>query len=142
QELLGALHLDRRRTCEVGAERQLLGGSADHRLVGVTQSDRAQPHAVLDELVAVHVPGMTALAAHDERRCTLGELVIALGVGVRPAGNDGAGPPRECLAALEAGAAQRAGGLRSRRSGFFAHRTLPHSRSVSGTRCPAGATWP
>ena len=60
----------------------------DHRRVGVTQRDRAQTHAVLDEFVAIEIPDVAALAAGDEAGRALRPLVVSLGVGVRAAGND------------------------------------------------------
>ena len=55
--------------------------------IGVAERDRTQPHAVLDELVAVDVPDVTALAARYQRRRELWVLVVALGVGVATAGH-------------------------------------------------------
>ena len=70
---------------EVGAERQRRAHGLDHRRVGVPERHRAQAHAVLDELVAVGVPDVAAGAARDHGRRQLGELIVALGVGVAPA---------------------------------------------------------
>ncbi len=55
------------------------------------QRDGAQADAVFDELVAVHVPRVRALAPHDEARRLHRKLVVALGVGVGAARNDAVG---------------------------------------------------
>ena len=65
----------------------------------MAERDRAQAHAVLDELVAVDVPDVAALAARDEARRELGVLVVALRVGVAAAGNERAQPRGELLSA-------------------------------------------
>ena len=54
----------------------------------MAERNRAQPHAVLDELISVGVPYMTAFAAFDEYRRRFGKLVIAFGVGVGATGNE------------------------------------------------------
>ncbi len=59
-----------------------------HARVRVAQRDRPQPRAVLDVLVAVHVPDVAAAAARDDRRQALRILVLALGVGVGAAGHE------------------------------------------------------
>ena len=94
----------RRTRARWGAGRvKLVPSSSDARTasttggIGVAERDRAQPHAVLDELVAVDVPDVAALAARDQRRRELGVLVVALGVGVATARHERAQPRGELL---------------------------------------------
>ena len=49
----------------------------------------AKAHSVLNEFIPVRVPNMATLATSDEDRCPLRVLVVALGVRVRSAWNDG-----------------------------------------------------
>jgi len=67
----------------------------------VAQDDRAQAHAPVDELVAVHVPAVRSVAALDEVRRPLGILIGPLAVGVRPGGNERLRPVEEIVGALE-----------------------------------------
>jgi hypothetical protein len=53
----------------------------------MTQRDGAKAHSVFDELVAVDVPDVAALAALNQERGLLGILIIALGVGMGTTGN-------------------------------------------------------
>ena len=84
-QLLGALHLERRGPGEVDAVLHRGDRSAQHGGVGVTECHRAQPHAVLDELIAVDIPDPTALAPDDEARRAGGKLVVSLGIGMTAA---------------------------------------------------------
>ena len=97
EERLGALELEGRGPGEVGAELERRAHRLDHRGIGVAERDRAQAHAVLDELVAVDVPDVAALAARDQRRRELRVLVVALGVGVAAARHERAQPRGELL---------------------------------------------
>ena len=96
---VGAGHLAQERLG--GLQLQMLGGRL--KLIPVARSaaetasttgayavperDRAQPHAVLDVLVAVQVLDPGALAADEDRRHALRVLVRPPGVGVRTAGH-------------------------------------------------------
>jgi hypothetical protein len=89
-ESLGVLQLDRRRPVEVASPLHLLLRRLHDLGERVPERDCAEPHGVLDVLVAVDVPDAAALAARDEPRGLLGVLVVALCVGVRAAWDDSA----------------------------------------------------
>src|ERR1700722_14484424 len=56
QKFLRAVDLQARRSCEIAAHRQCALYGFDDGRERVPERDRAQSHAVLDELVAIHVP--------------------------------------------------------------------------------------
>ena len=85
---LGRLQFEDRRSAEVRSQPHLPGRRVVHRGEGVAERHGAQAHAVFDELVAVDVPHPTALPAHEDRQRVGGILIVALGVGVRAAGNE------------------------------------------------------
>ncbi len=55
----------------------------------MAQGNRPQAHAVLDEFVAVDVPHVAALTPYNEARRMLGILIVAFGVGMGAARNEG-----------------------------------------------------
>ena len=97
EELLGAGHLERTRPHEVGPMGKLPLHRLDDGREGMTQPDGAEPHPVLDEFIAIHVPDVTAMAPRDEGRSDHGILVVALRVGVGAARDQRVGPLPEVL---------------------------------------------
>ena len=87
EQRLRALDFDGGGAVEIAAELHLPVGRSHHLRVGMPQRHGAQAHAVLDELPPVRVPHTAALSAYQEPRSVGGVLVVALCVGMAPAGN-------------------------------------------------------
>ena len=97
EERLGALELDHGRAREVGAlAESRLRGAHDCR-IRMPETDRPQPHPVLDELVPLRVPDPAALSADEQGGRVRGPLVVALRVGVRAARYRGVQPLAQVL---------------------------------------------
>ena len=102
QELLRALDLDAGRAREVGAHGQCaLSGFQDRRKC-MAERDRAQSHAVFDELVAVDVPDVAAETALHDAGHVIGKLIGPLGIGMATPRDQCLGPLREPVALVEA----------------------------------------
>ena len=98
EKLLRARHLECRWPREVAAVVERLARGLHDRGVCVPEADGPVAHAVLDELVAVGIPDAAARAARNEAWRENRILIVALGVGVASAWNEGVGlllqPPR------------------------------------------------
>src|SRR5690606_24722400 len=110
------------------------GCCGNHRLKGMAERHGAQPHAVLDELVAVQIPHVTAFASPYETRREFRELVIPLRVGMRPAWDQLMRPGAQLAPGLKAGSPQLAETHLRLRVAISGHETPPPGRFPSGIR--------
>src|SRR5690606_29836259 len=100
----------------------------------MAERHRSQTHAVLDELVAVHVPDVTALAPDDEPRRLHGELIVPLGIRVSPAGDEAMGTLRQLRAARAFREVPRSGFRDRLKERVFGHRKPLRGRLPRCTR--------
>src|ERR1035441_1852797 len=129
QKFLSAFEFDARRTRKIGSQRQRALYGFDYRRERVSECDCAQTHAVFDELVAVHVPYMTAKSALDDAGHVVGKLVRALGIRVSAAWNQRLRTIVQLATFVESLATKVHGGA-GLRSWFCWHRGPPNSRSA------------
>src|SRR5262249_44813564 len=77
QHLFGEIDFDFCRTAEVDTKLHLSVGSFDYGIIGVAERDGTKTHAVLNILIAVEIPDVTAFAARNESRCKVRILIVA-----------------------------------------------------------------
>ena len=70
---------------------QALFNCLHHGRMAVASHQCTEAKIVIDVFIAIEIPDVTALAAHQESRGELGILIVALGVGMATAGNQAVG---------------------------------------------------